>query len=199
MFSYLQTFGIFFIVFSMEINHFGALNSEVWGNVSDWAMFVVTTVTGILVWRTLRSQTEVLKLQQTNSSIEIRKYLRDIRPDFEAGISRQSALVYNLSLTITQQIPKNITYKITSSLHHIDDITVGKEFIPYTEFQTLNTLTIVLSSQTRLKNDASLGQFSLFYQDQIGTNYTIDFYIEANGKVDKKGPKMISDIPQYIN
>lgn len=47
----------------MDINNFGPFNSEVWGNVSDYVMVIVTAVTGLLIFFTFRSQQELQRLQ----------------------------------------------------------------------------------------------------------------------------------------
>jgi len=47
----------------MDINNFGPFRFEVWGNVSDWAMVIVTAITGILILLTFRSQQKLQKLE----------------------------------------------------------------------------------------------------------------------------------------
>jgi hypothetical protein len=57
------------------ICHFDGLPAEIWGTVSEWFTFSVTSITGILLFLTLREQVITTKIQQ-------QKFKYDIRPKF---------------------------------------------------------------------------------------------------------------------
>lgn len=55
-------------------------NPEEFGTVSDWVMVIVTLVTAVFLYQTLRSQMTVQRDQNRISKIEELKYIREIRP-----------------------------------------------------------------------------------------------------------------------
>lgn len=55
-------------------------NAEVWGTVSDWYMVIVTLITAIFLYKTLKSQKDVQKEQNRLFKIEELKYLYSIKP-----------------------------------------------------------------------------------------------------------------------
>ena len=81
----------------MDINNFGPFASDVWGNVSDWFIFIVTFFTLIyivLTFRaqyksialqdeTLKSQLEVQRIQNDQYKMEVRKFSYEKLPRFE--------------------------------------------------------------------------------------------------------------------
>lgn len=66
----------------MEIINFGPFNADVWGTVSDWVMTVVTAITAIFLWLTLKSQSQVQKDQQEITKIEQFNHRRQLLPSF---------------------------------------------------------------------------------------------------------------------
>lgn len=64
----------------MKLNDFGPLQSDVWGNVSEWAMVAVTTTTLCFIVRTLNSQQEIQKMEAENQRHSQRQYLRSMLP-----------------------------------------------------------------------------------------------------------------------
>ncbi len=67
----------------MDINNFGPFQAGVWGNLSDWVMIVVTTITGIYLILTFRSQ-QLLK------KVELLKYVDSIKPDFNLEVTSRN-------------------------------------------------------------------------------------------------------------
>lgn len=55
-------------------------NAEVWGTVSDWMVIAITVVTAVYLYRTLKSQMEVQKMQQEITQIETHIFRERIRP-----------------------------------------------------------------------------------------------------------------------
>lgn len=56
---------------------------RVWGGVSDWVMICVTGLTAFLLYRTLKSQTAIQKMQQRITNIEDFKFRRELMPVFD--------------------------------------------------------------------------------------------------------------------
>lgn len=56
---------------------------EVWGNVADWAMLVVTVITAIFIYKTLNSQTKVQQIQLELLNIEQKRCKSEMVPDFD--------------------------------------------------------------------------------------------------------------------
>lgn len=59
---------------TMTINNLCYFDPNVWGTVSDWAIFIVTATTGLLVWWTLKSQTAVQNYQLEDLKLERRRF-----------------------------------------------------------------------------------------------------------------------------
>ncbi|MCX2479415.1 hypothetical protein OQY15_09965 [Pedobacter sp. MC2016-15] len=64
--------------------------SDVWGNMSEWAMVMVTCYTLYYLVETLKSQLEVQRLQAKITLIENEKYRRDSMPRFTVKIESLS-------------------------------------------------------------------------------------------------------------
>jgi hypothetical protein len=73
---------MFVVIFNLVIFH-----SDVWGTVSDWVMIIVTLVTIYFVYRTLRSQLELQKVQMKLYKMEQIRLAEDLRPMFEYSLS----------------------------------------------------------------------------------------------------------------
>lgn len=58
-------------------------HADVWGTASEWVMIVVTTITAIFLYRTLRSQQEVQKSQNRLLEIEQLRLREDYRPELK--------------------------------------------------------------------------------------------------------------------
>lgn len=68
---------------------------NIWGTVSDWCIAVVTFGTGFLIWKTLKSQTDTLKLQQTLNDYERIRLKKEIQPFFTHGINSHIKNIQN--------------------------------------------------------------------------------------------------------
>jgi hypothetical protein len=100
----------------MDINNFGPFHSDVWGNFSDWSMVVVTTLTAIFLWKTLKSQTIVQGLQERMFKIEYDKHRVTIMPKFEIRSYEDRYIVENL----------NFELKCLDALAHIKRFVIKK-------------------------------------------------------------------------
>ena len=79
----------------MNVNDFGPFNFDVWGTVSEWVYVFVTAITGYLIWRTLRSQQKVQKLQQTLAEIESHRFRESNKPKFGLKIKSNTQFLQN--------------------------------------------------------------------------------------------------------
>lgn len=84
-------------------------DSEVWGTVSDWYMVIVTLVTAVFLYKTLRSQKDVQKEQTRLFKIEELKYLNSIKPKVNLHIFRtpnfdNDNFLYQIKCTINLSI-----------------------------------------------------------------------------------------------
>lgn len=94
---------------------------EIWGTVSDWFVVIITLVTAVFLYKTLRSQMEVQKDQTRLFKIEELKYLREIKPRLELQISKVSIFEEDflthleISFNLSVEKAKNINHKIYTS------------------------------------------------------------------------------------
>ncbi|WDF79531.1 hypothetical protein PQ469_05880 [Mucilaginibacter sp. KACC 22773] len=58
----------------MAINNFGPFQSDVWGTVSDWITILVYLITAYFIYKTLRSQLAIQRIESNRASREIRPY-----------------------------------------------------------------------------------------------------------------------------
>lgn len=70
------------VVFGVDLSEIW-FSAGVWGTVSDWAMVVVAGVTGILIWRTLRSQMKVQESQDLQTLLQVDEYTARIYPQLD--------------------------------------------------------------------------------------------------------------------
>jgi len=61
-------------------------NVEIWGTVSDWVMVIVAIITACFLYKTLRSQTYVQKVQMKLFEIEKVRLSQEIKPVFNYGV-----------------------------------------------------------------------------------------------------------------
>lgn len=61
------------------------LSPEIWGTVSDWFMVLVTLVTAVFLYKTLKSQMDVQKQQSILANIEIKRFRKTVLPKIFIG------------------------------------------------------------------------------------------------------------------
>jgi hypothetical protein len=67
----------------IDVNNFGPFDANVWGTVSDVFIVIVTAITAVYLYRTLKSQILVQKMQQSLTDIENERYRVEYKPVFE--------------------------------------------------------------------------------------------------------------------
>ncbi|WP_197086415.1 hypothetical protein [Sphingobacterium sp. IITKGP-BTPF85] len=76
---------------------------EIWGTVSDWFIVIITLVTAVFLYKTLRSQMEVQNSQSIITKIELKKYLSSIKPEITFGIEKLNDEQYSLLITVSKK------------------------------------------------------------------------------------------------
>lgn len=176
----------------MDLNNFGPFSFDVWGSVSDWLVVSVTAATGVLIWKTLKSQTEVLRLQQKQTEMSEVSFRSGTHPLLEAIFS--GAGHPNTQPKFTTQVSfmlKNIgnypAHDIKLIPKHLkDDLQFynykGEELQP-TQYTQLNfvrkeTLEEVLKSKPQTLNHFSFATV-LEFKDKDGREYNQTFGFEG--------------------
>lgn len=98
------------------------LSSEIWGTVSDWGMIVVTIVSVALLWRTLKAQEDVMKLQLKATRIANEEYRRNNLPIFTVSYKNIKATIEDQNVTsiidieikLSNSFCRNVNTSITS-------------------------------------------------------------------------------------
>ncbi len=62
------------------LDRYGKFDADIWGTVSDWIMVIVTFVTAIFLYATLKSQNSVQQMQQKLFEIEMYNHRQSIKP-----------------------------------------------------------------------------------------------------------------------
>ncbi|CAA9201726.1 hypothetical protein FLACOL7796_03915 [Flavobacterium collinsii] len=70
--------------FLLNMTHF---DPDIWGTVSDWFMFLITSLTAFYLYKTLQSQKEVQRTQNELFKIESLRFRESIRPNLNFTIS----------------------------------------------------------------------------------------------------------------
>jgi hypothetical protein len=60
-----------------------------WGSISDWALVVVTSITAVFLYRTLRSQKEVQATQTKLFEIESIRFRESVKPKLKYEVSTE--------------------------------------------------------------------------------------------------------------
>lgn len=103
----------------MDINNFGPFRFEVWGNVSDWAMVIVTAITGILILLTFRSQQKLQKLENEIYRLRIKPEIVIITDPLIISLDQE---FYPFDISIENADVFDLRIEITSKAEAIDII-----------------------------------------------------------------------------
>ena len=71
-------------------NNLLLLDASVWGTVSDWTSIGVNFGVGLLIYKTLKSQVAVQKLQEKVTAMEHTGFVKSIEPKFELDLKLDS-------------------------------------------------------------------------------------------------------------
>lgn len=158
---------------------------EIWGTVSDWFIVIITLVTAVFLYKTLRSQMEVQKDQNILKDIEIKKFIKELKPNIELNLT-------HLYTDFDKENNKDIyghllDIKTTYSIKYTIDIFYDKESEVYnnkfkdneyrTSFLGLNSHTIIMCKKVTPIGKPIL--LNINYEDSEGNTYLliINIYI----------------------
>lgn len=186
----------------MDINNFGPFHFEVWGAVSDWIMVIVTTLTAIFLYYSLKSQRAVQKMQQSITVIQLNEYLLKIRPDFECSMNwlDMDGHYYRarIKIKILDNIPYNLTYSFKQVSNDFEDISGHKGMIDAQSNQIGTERTIIIKLKDLAHPRGLVGSLDLQYEDAIGTKYLCNFGLfTIDPDILKAGP-MVKEFPIFM-
>lgn len=97
---------------TLEENKFVA---EIWGTVSDWYMVIVTMITAIFLYKTLKSQKDVQESQKILQEIEVKRFRKTIEPNFyierkSNTEERPDSKTFTFLIEPTGELPKKIEF-----------------------------------------------------------------------------------------
>jgi hypothetical protein len=160
----------------MDINNFRLFNSEVWGNVSDYVMVLVTTATGLLILFTFQSQQELQRLQNEIYRLSIRPEIVIIANPFliNSGddsypfdVRIENADVFNLRIEIIRAaVGFNITW-LESFLHPVN---LQKGTLQQTQYSYSGSHVL-----TDNNFDPNLISIRITFRDALNNSYVKDF------------------------
>jgi len=182
----------------MNINNFGPFEAETWGTVSDWVMVVVTAATLYLIYKTLKSQTMVQRLQAQATTIENERFRIQHMPQFNLTVKQSKArhpaftsdCVYGLDFQLNENDCKEFSIKVNKEflMEHIghvindmngDYVVNGSHRIAWVEVFPAKK-NIMNGAETPIVTTCS-------FMDLVGNKYTQDFYIIIkNSEIDIK-------------
>jgi len=151
-------------------------NPEIYGTISDWVMIIVTTVTAIFLYKTLKSQKEVQQTQTELFKIENLRFKESIKPilKYSASIDKFKCNEDNKKILTIE-----VTNETNSLALEISKVLTKNEypiqiFIPTGFSDSRNHL--VKGDQPLFYNfliDSKLSfvPFNIYYKDIAGTKY----------------------------
>ncbi|MET4142868.1 hypothetical protein [Pedobacter sp. UYP1] len=166
----------------MTILSFAVFNPKEWGTVSDWVTIIVYTITGYLIYRTLRSQ---LSIQQ----IESNRAAREIRPVFSL-LTITSGNLYTIKLVCEH----NIAFDVHTS-YNIDASMDNKENLI---FQGKSHYTFIKPGAPSWDSSGNVGEYmpngflQVRFKDEDGRQYQQRLSFSEDHSVE-------NDLPTLIN
>ncbi|HEY8784409.1 MAG TPA: hypothetical protein VIM16_22480 [Mucilaginibacter sp.] len=86
---------------------FNSFPVEIWGTVSDWIMILVTGITGMIIWLTLKEQKKVSSEQQKVTYLQQLQFIVNIQPVFDFPLNKNGTKDYTRIKLI-----KNFAYNL---------------------------------------------------------------------------------------
>jgi len=171
----------------MDINNFGPFDSDVWGTVSDWIILLVTIITGLLIWFTLKSQMEVQKIQLGLAVIENEVYRRSKLPQFEISASKtlievhtdpiRSEFTVEIELSNSDCKTSSLSFSsATSSIINPTPEGVASELL--SEISSIKTLPVAANTPIEtFETEGCVINGELRFEDMVGNEYSQKFSI----------------------
>lgn len=178
-------------------------SASIWGNVADWIMIIVTSVTAFFLYLSLLSQREVQKMQQSLSIIEQSAYLDKIKPDFICKIKwdERSGEYYRatLSLELIKNLPYNLKYHFAQISDDFADVSGHENGIDTMSNQIGSIILFHIKFKTPSKKGI-FGSLELTFEDTIGTQYLAKFLVAPlESETCKKAGPMVAAFPSFLH
>jgi len=77
------------------------LDPAIWGTVSDWLIIILTLLTAIFIYKTLKSQYEVQKMQLEITNIELHKFRDLLRPEINVSFQEFDSITNRINFKIS--------------------------------------------------------------------------------------------------
>lgn len=181
----------------MQLNIF-LLNAEIWGNVSDWCMVLITAITAYYLYRTLQSQKDVQETQTKLFEIENVRFREGIKPLLHYAVSeigiKFDSIDKNkrvLSIEVTNETD-SLALEIISE-HSDKQIFIPIDFDTTRRHARKGDKPLFFHFMLDSKIDSVI--FSLTYQDIAGTKYKQGVYCLS----DSAGTEVHPFLPETVN
>lgn len=169
----------------MNINNFGPLNSEVWGTVSEWLMFIVTAASGFLIWQTLKSQNNL-------KFIEIERFKRENMPVWRIATVRNLNIpdknkAMDALIRCVVEVSNGQAYNIKITCKYNDFLCYSNFPIEIGFLNTMQNENIVFTMNNYVYKDGTNtvadAYFSIEYSDQYGNKYVqlLEMHLREDG------------------
>ena len=173
-------------------------DTNIWGNVSDWGMVLVTSVTAYYLYKTLRSQKEVQKTQTKLFEIESIRFRENIKPLLHYVVA-DVGIKFDFADKSKNIISVAVTNETNSMASEITSEHSDKQiFIPI-DFDTTRKHAVKgdkpLFFHFILESKIDSFVFVLTYQDIAGTKYKQGVYFIS----DSDGTEIHPFLPEIIN
>lgn len=153
--------------------------SDVHGALSDWVMVCVTAVTAHYLWKTLQSQMDVQRMQESLHEIEEHKFYESIKPNFSVTSNLkqkrsrdgQSLAVLNVTVLCNDHAATQVEISASYRIHTMELITIPP--LSYPNIDPRDSYEIVSNFESEVPN----GRHFNAYVDVLITYYDMK---EAN-------------------
>ncbi len=157
-------------------------DSNVWGNVSEWTMALVTAITAIYLYKTLQSQVKITQIEQNRYELEIMPdvvIVHDIKTQY-------------VTITPINRPLRNATVKIIKKSDSVQRLAETDTYLLST-FIVGQPMPIqyILNTQ-EVKSPYILFTVEILYFNELGQKYRIDIAIIPTGNPAKYGPVKIN-------
>jgi len=180
-FTLLSLLILLFYFLVKAIYKYDPFNPNVWGNVADWMMVIVTAITLFFIYKTLESQKDVQKTNNRLLEIETNRHKYEVQPKFKFSSTPTEKingeyieLYYKIELTNTSNFEAR-NFKVTEDYNpsgfksHLSNKR-QTTILPGNPFQFITECRPKLRSTEPLSYFAHI-EYSVTYSDVYGNFY----------------------------
>ena len=163
------------------------LDASVWGTVSDWTSIGVNVGAALLIYKTLKSQVAVQRLQEKVTEIEHAGFVKSIEPKFDLEIRVGSPtldlepgnyLTFDVKcfLNLTNNPAKNVKLNcvwpwVSDGVPTNEELIQEREFLNYGDNFTMG-LNVRVGHFFNIQSYVFVIKFLLHYSDTQGNKYS---------------------------